>query len=283
MKLIKRLLLTVALLLVGALAALLVAYHYVQADPEFYRAYQWTSERRAEVNQQAVNKLLTIRNLAAAAQARELRGSTQPIDKPVTVTLSDEELNAFIFHNGEVFEGFREKCEQYVTDPGVFLRDGQVIFAGTVKDFGCVLSFHFAPSLDANGKLRLKLVKAMGGQLALPSGLVDGQLDRMSEALKHRLPGWRREAKMDRTGAANLNFVAAAMGQMLSDALAEVPTDAIVFLPVDGVKSYVPLQVTHIEAADHQLTMTVAPLSEAERGRLGERVKASRTAVAGVE
>src|SRR6266700_2989428 len=104
MKFMKRLLLVLAILLIGAILTAAVGYYMLKRRPSFYHSYKWKGDERSVVNQRAVDKLTQTRNFAADAAARERRatvkGTTLPSDaKPMTVTFSEEELNAFLLHN----------------------------------------------------------------------------------------------------------------------------------------------------------------------------------------
>src|SRR5881397_1492197 len=123
MKLLKRLLLVLAVLLIGAVLTASVGYYMLKRRPSFYHSYKWTGDERSVVNQRAVDKLTQTRNLAAESAARErqatARGTTKPGDsKPMTVTFSEEEINAFLLHN------FKDRLDDYVDDAGIFLGNG---------------------------------------------------------------------------------------------------------------------------------------------------------------
>src|SRR3954464_278308 len=164
MKWFKRLLLVLAVLLIGAVLTASVGYYMLKRRPSFYHSYKWQGDERSVVNQRAVDKITATRNLAAEASARErqatARGTTMPSDaKPMTVTFSEEELNAFLLHN------FKDRLDDYVDDPGIFLNEGELVLAGQIKESGYVVSFHFAPKIDEQGKFNLKLVGSYGGAL----------------------------------------------------------------------------------------------------------------------
>src|SRR2546430_17607480 len=74
MKLLKRLLLAVAILLVGAVVAASVGYYMLKRRPSFYHSYKWTGDQRSVVNQRAVDKLTLTRNFAADEAGQERRG-----------------------------------------------------------------------------------------------------------------------------------------------------------------------------------------------------------------
>src|SRR3954462_7852762 len=178
MKVLKRLLLLVAILLIGAVVTASVGYYMLKRRPSFYHSYKWKGDERSVVNQRAVDKLTQTRNFAAEAAANErqatVKGPPRPkVGKPMTVTFTEEELNAFLLHN------FKEKLDDYVEDPGIFLNQGAIILAGQIKDSGYVVSFHFEPKIDEAGNLHLKLVRSYGGNLPVPQSMLSAQFDKV--------------------------------------------------------------------------------------------------------
>jgi uncharacterized protein YpmS len=273
MKLFKRLLLVLCLVLLGVVVAAALGYFLLRGRPGFYRTYAWDGQQRSVVNQRAVEKLTLAQNLAARAQAGEQRAATAPAAvpsthtavEPLTVTFTEEELNAFLMHNVEASPDFKQKYEQYVKDPGVFLGDGQIILAGEVKDVGAVVSLHFAPKIDQQGRLHMPLVRSLGGRLPLPTAFMSQYVDRIRNALLSRLPQWQREASIDRTGRSNTSAVAAAMTKLLLGALNDRPSDAVLFMPIaDGSRS-VPLRLTDVQVKAEGITLCVQAMTAAER------------------
>ena len=281
MKFFKRLLLVLVLMLLGAVLAAAIGLYLLRGRPGFYRTYTWDGQQRSVVNQRAVDKLTLAQNLAARAQAGEQRASTAPTTaspttlpvEPLTVTFTEEELNAFLLHNVEASPDFKRKYEQYVKAPGVFLADGQVILAAEVKEVGSVVSLHFAPKIDGEGRLHMPLVKSLGGRLPLPTAFMGQYVDRIKSALLSRLPAWQREASIDRTGRSNTSAVAAAMTKLLLGALNDQPSDPVLFMPIaDGSRS-VPLRLTDVKVAEDDITLTVQAMTAAERELVLESIR----------
>jgi uncharacterized protein YpmS len=282
MKWLKRLFLLVAILLLGVIVLAAVGYHYLRQTPDFYRSYAWSAEQRSIINQQAVNKLLQARNIVADAHFAELRSANArkhgttlpqlPTVQPMTVSFTEEELNAFLSQNSETVAGFKEKLDQYLIRPGIFLKDRQIILAGEVKDLHSIVSCHFLPILDCDGMLHLALVKTSGGRLPLPRVVLSNQLDRIASVLQSRLPAWQRTAKMDPSGGSNASTVAAAMSKLFLGALADQPTDAVLFMPVDEKGTSVPLRLTQVKIEGNCLTLTVEPMSSQQRSALFARI-----------
>jgi len=275
MKMLKRLLLVLAVLLIGAVVAASVGYYMLKRRPSFYHSYKWTGDERSVVNQRAVDKLTQTRNFAADAAARErqarVKGTTLPGDaRPMTVTFSEEELNAFLLHN------FKDRLDDYVEDPGIFLGNGTIILAGQIKDSGYVVSFHFEPKIDEAGKLHLRLVKSYGGALPVPQSMVSSQFERVRAALKRHIPSWQESATLDARGANN-SAVAASMGKLILNALDDKPADPILFMPDDSGKS-LPLRLVDIQVGK-ELTLTVQPLTPEQRAELIKSIRSPLVAM----
>src|SRR4051812_39861936 len=275
MKLLKRLLLVVVVLLVGGVVAASVGYYMFKRRPSFYHSYKWSGEERSVVNQRAVDKLTQTRNFAAEAAARErqaaVKGTTRPDEaRPMSVTFSEEELNAFLLHN------FKDRLDDYVDDPGIFLGDGTIILAGQIKDSGYVISFHFEPKIDEQGRLQLRLVRSYGGALPVPQSMVSAQFDRVRDALKKRIPAWQESATLDTRGANN-SAVAASLGKLILNALDDKPADPILFMPDDSGRA-LPLRLVDISVGK-ELTLTVQPLTPEQRADLIKNIRSPIVAI----
>jgi hypothetical protein len=62
------------------------------------------------------------------------------------------------------------------------------------------------------------------------------------------------------------------MGDLLVNVLRDQPGEPVLFLPLVD-QGAVAVKLTHVEIKDHTLTLTVHPLSAAERAELLRRVK----------
>src|SRR5687768_12200598 len=102
----KRVLVVLGALLGAAVAACAVGLFLFRAEPDWYRLPQFSAEQREAAAQRATNKLAQIQNQAARARAAERMsrgegstGTTTPATHPsvdaITVTFTDDELNAF--------------------------------------------------------------------------------------------------------------------------------------------------------------------------------------------
>ena len=284
MKWIKYLFLLVVIVLVGVILSATLGYRYAHERPSFYRSYKWDAAQRSVVSQRALNKLLQTKELAAAAHFAEVRSRTQtrpsasvealvPKVQPLTISFTQEELNAFLFHNIDTFKDLRKKIEEHMTDPGIFLADGCLIVAGQIKGTGYLASFHFAPGLDEQGQLRLDFVKAMTGRLPVPKAVVAGHLKKLQDAIASRLPDLQRAAMMDDSGGSNPPMVMAAAAKLLLAALAGQPAPPVLFMPVDERGKAMPLRLTKVEVAGETLRLTVEPMTPAERAGVAERIR----------
>src|SRR4051812_49696380 len=86
---------------------------------------------------------------------------------------------------------------------------------GSVKDLGAILSVHFKPSLDADGRLRLQLERVLAGRLPLPASMWNKYSASLERTILRNLSRFQRQAKLDASGAANSPAVSAAMSKLL--------------------------------------------------------------------
>jgi len=268
----KRLLKLLALLLATILLLLVVAWCLLRSTPRHYRPYAWDPEQRSNINQQAVDKLLRAQNLAASAQAAEKRAQlapaqSPPVFPPLTISFSEEEINAFLLHNAEL-EGVKDRYERYVTEPGVFLRNARIILSARLNGFSCIASFHFQPLLDDRGQLHLRLVKTTAGLLPVPRVVLERHLNHLRSTLIPRLPQWQREAQIDSTGRANSSAAAAAMTLILISALDGTAADPVVFIPLSQGDKSSPLRVANLTVGQQSLAITLQPMSPEQRQAL---------------
>ncbi len=281
----KWLLLGVAALLVGLMILAAFGYRSLHQSPEFYRTFAWDSGTPI-LSQRVLDQVFQARSMAQAShyrEVREARGTARPTTAMappaaefVTLNVTEEELNAFLLHNSAAFQDFRSLAERYVSGMGFFLRDHRLIAAARISDLNCVVSFHFEPSIDDRGRLRLKLTKVLGGRLPLPQFLLAGQLDLLRQKLGSHMPQWQTAARIGPTGASNMSAMKVSVTRLVLDSLENQPTDAVLFMPVDeklGDRgNSVPLRITSIDIGDQCLSMTLRPMTRAERQELLARL-----------
>jgi hypothetical protein len=160
------------------------------------------------------------------------------------------------------------------------MQDGRLILAGRFKELDTVLSLHFAPRIDEQGRLNMHLERVLAGKLPLPTAIFNRYEQKITAALTRRLPNWRRNAAIDPTGIANGSAVSAATGQQLLDVLHERPTEPVVFLQLVSAGN-IPLKLRHIEVKDHAIQLTVQPMDPSERSALLERIREPEALAAG--
>lgn len=284
----KRLLIAVAVVILLAILATAVGYRQMHGVPDFYAHRNLNAQQMATAAETGLNKLINVQNWAAEHRARESArlhvgatnpaAATAPASKPAanttTVEFSEDELNAF-FQKWVSKEGWADKFGKYVADPAIFLQDNRVILAGTVKDMNTLASVYFEPKLDADGNLDLRLVKVLGGNLPLPKAVWAAQRDKLAQAVTDHLPEWKRDAAISPTGTANLDAVSAGLSEALLNVLRDRPSEPVIFLPVINAGA-VPARLTAVSIADKTLSVTVAPMTPAERQAFLDRLKGTR-------
>lgn len=281
-KFLKWTLLIFAIVLLGAIVSAIIGLHYLRGVPKFYKTYKWTGQQQSVVAQKVFDKLTQTREMAIRAHAAELQrrnGHPEvriPTD-PVTVTFTEEEINAAIHHSSEIFKAFTEKYREYLKDPGVFFDNGCIILAGEAG--GYIVGFYFRPQIDDRGDLRLDLVKATGGNLSLPKSLLDTQLEKLRTAILAKMPEWRKEAKIDDVGTVNRATVAAAMSNLLLCALSDQPAPAVLFMPKDEpAKKLIPVRISKVKIDDESLTLTMAPMDKQQRETMFRQIQGEAAA-----
>jgi hypothetical protein len=251
----------------------IIGWRMMQGTPDWYQPYTLSDSDRSAAAQRVIDKLIPIQNEAAFARGNERHpgtSTTQSADE-MTVSFSDQELTA-AFQDWSVINNTKAAYERFVLDPQVIMQEDRLILAGRFKELGTVLSLHFAPRIDEQGRLRLEIVRVLAGKLPLPAGLFRKYQDQLSTAIAQRIPAWRQSASIDATGVANRAAVAAATSGQLLDVLQNQPTEPVVFLQVLSAGT-VPLRINQVDVNDHSIQLTVQPMNAAERAALLERIR----------
>src|SRR5207249_2649706 len=141
---------------------------------------------------------------------------------------------------------WRARYDDYLEDPQVVLRDGNLILAARVKDLNAVASFIFRPRVDDRGKLHLELVRVAGGRLLLPDLVWGKWRDRIVESLHRQMPQWRQVARIDAAGAANFPAMAVTLSRLLFATARQEPAEPILFLPLVERGQAVPVRVVDV-------------------------------------
>jgi hypothetical protein len=282
MKFLKALIVFLVVLVLGAVLASVVGWFLLRGTPDWYKADAITAEQRQAAANKAEDMLTRMTNWAGAAQARR---ASQVADGPTTtqasgvlghepsqpfeIQFTDVELNAF-FNKWADLDDRRAVMDRYVENPRLALRDHQLILAGNVKDLGMVVSLQFEPKIDERGKLRMDLVRVMGGLLPLPDAMWADKREKFEKMLRSELPKYQRSAKFSSEGTANGAAASAAMDKLLLATLNREPAAPVVFVPyqVSRLNSSVPAKITAVSIQDHTLTMTVEQMTTDERDAL---------------
>ncbi|CAN5598322.1 hypothetical protein BH09PLA1_BH09PLA1_32820 [soil metagenome] len=283
-KWLKRLMLLVALVLVILLGGAIVIVTMIRSRPDFYRPKQFSAAQRADAARSAEDKFIQIQNQAARTSAEEsarrrraaTNSSTQPIvfnGEPVTITFTEAELNAF-FDKWSNFQNWKGGYENYIEEPVLILRDDRVILAAKMKDPSLVVSLHFEPSIDADGRLNLELARILGGVMPLPEAMIGKYQEKLTSSIARRLPAWQQAAEIDSAGTANANAIAASAGKLLVHMLRHEPSEPVLFLPVFGQKGSVPVKIQAVQITEGELTVTIQPMSREEQQSLLQRIRA---------
>jgi hypothetical protein len=284
MKWFKRILLLLALGLVMVIVLSACSYWMLRRQPEWYVPANLTPEMRQAAAARVQHEFSRVGEMAADLRAYEARrqkavreGTTLPASQvpgPITVRLTQEELNAFYTTNAR-FRGWEEDISPYVQDPQIVLQDGRLIIAGKVAELGgIVASMHFAPSVDASGQLHLDLVRVLGGRLPLPEAIAGKYREKLINAVQRKLPQWQRQAKMDNNGLPNEPAVSAAMAKLLMNSINQQPGDPVVFLPLSAQPiQYIPVKLSAVAATDGAIEFTLEPLNDSQRARVIERIR----------
>src|SRR5688572_21419221 len=165
------------LLFVAVLAAGL-GYWLFRGTPSWYRPAALTPEQRTAAAESAERKVRDTYRFAAQLQASEQRqiyaasrggasngastqGAAAAADE-FTTAFTEDELNAF-FQKWSSVHRWDAHYGPYISDPAVVLRDGKLIFAGTMKEIGAVASVHFLPGVTPDGRLSLRLSGVYAG------------------------------------------------------------------------------------------------------------------------
>ncbi len=288
-KTLKTLLILIAIGLIGLMLFFAGSYYLLTGTPDWYQPNLLSPAQRQQAANSAVRKYGRMQNWAAAGQAAETRHTLgkpatrdDGADQTFTVSFSEDELNGFIYEWSQVYHWDRW-YSKYVQDPMVVVQDGHLVLAGKLKDHDAVVSFHFDPKLDADGRLHLNLVKVRGGNLPLPTAVWSSQRRKLESALERRLPDWRKQAELQPGGAANDPAVFGGLAELALSAMGEGEGgDPVIFLLVGSEFSEprkLPVRMTEVSLADHMLSLTVERLTPSQRADWLSRLRKPLSAV----
>lgn len=276
----------VAIIAIVALVALAVgaAVVWVQitAAPDFYRRYEWSDAQRSVLSQQALNSMLLAQKSAQESYFGAVRAmrdriaglkAVEPPPRQVTISLTQEQANAFIEHNLQTFTHIQDRYAHLFREPAVFFRDGRIVLAGRTARPECLASLHYRATLDGEGRLCATLERTMAGRVPVPRSVLEGRIERAAESLRPSIAAWKRQANMDDAGGLNAAAVNAGLGLMLLDIAAGRPTDAVMFVPVNDKGTAVPMLITALRVDEEALTVSAKPMSRAQTQALLERIR----------
>jgi hypothetical protein len=293
MKWLKRLLRIVALVVVLVVVGAGVAWYLLRGTPSWYEVVQVDPAARQAAAVRAENELKRTIDWAASQQAEEraalyaARGAPAAAPsssaagpstrRALSVTFTEQELNAAFEKWGKAY-GWDTAYGHYITDPRIILHDGRLIFAGDVPSVGTVVSLHFQPAVDQEGRLQFELVRVLGGRLPLPESAFDKYRRKLEAKVRASLPELQRGADIKPDGSANDKAVAAALAKLLLRVLDRRPGEAVVFLPANqGTR--VPVKLADVNIEGKSIGLTVQLMTPQERAELLRRIREPHDAV----
>ncbi len=275
----KRSLLTTALGLVLLAALAGGGFWLFHITPSWYRPLAHTAAQWAQAATRAEAKLLELRNWAAESHARlsatrsaQKNGAPTTAAVPVTISFEEEELNGF-FDKWSRYAHWQQHYGKLIENPTLVLRNGSLILAAWVPDMNTVVSAHFRPQVDDQGRLCANLVRVMGGRLPMPKAVFSAQSKRLAALVQYKLPKMQQQAHIDASGAANASAIGAAMAKLLLSTLDREPAEATFFLPLLDQPRGMPVRLTAVRIENKTLTMTVETLNEPQRKTLLDRIR----------
>ena len=257
---------------VGMLLLILgIGLGLLMGEPSYYHAAAMTREQIESAAKRVEDKLVEIRNLAVERRLDQTAGPAAGTDTVYVVTFTQDELNGFLAKWSEL-SAVRNAWGNRISRPAVALRKGEIILAAKTDlgRFTAVLGVHLRPTVSGEG-LRLSLARLSAGRLPLPRATIEGELSRITAPLARRLPEWRRNARLDRTGAANEDALKALYAHLLIESLTDQPVDPVVLVPLDGGRG-IPVRLTDIELTDGAITVQATPLDPAARSAFLRRL-----------
>jgi len=282
MKWFKRFLMFIACLVVMLVVVSSCSVYMLKKDPEWATRPPMTPQMRDEAVARAQTQFSRVEDLATSLRAYEARrqkairdGTTLPSDelpKPVTLRLTEDELNA-VFQTFSRARGWDQDLKQYMSDPTIILQKDNLILGGRLNELHVVASAYFNTSIDDNGQFRLDLVRVLGGKLPLPDMIFDKYRKTLVGGLQRRLPPLQNAAKIDPRGVPNDSTVQASLTKLLLQSIQHQPSEPVFFLPLLTAKGTVPVRLADVQVTEQHIQMTIAPMSEAERSEMLERLK----------
>ncbi len=273
MKLIlRRILLVIAILLCVIFVSGVFAYHQYRAIPDWYVEQPVNPADQKIAANSADQKLADMFSWAAAVQAfnaRQLRGDPgQSPGDSKTITLSDQELNAFLnAWNNPGLNSVEDKLSHYFTEGRLALAGGKLIVAGKSRDLGVIISAALEPSVDSSGQFHLQWDGLSAGELNIPRAAFSSRLRDVNSQLQDQLQRYQASADVDKTLIGNTAAVQAAFTRWMLDAINGQASDSTAFIPFDvgNFQTAEAVKLTAVQVQGSSIALTFQTLSPAQR------------------
>jgi len=252
--------------------------------PSWYHHSRLTAEQSMAAANRADQKIADVFSWVASVQAQNVRrhlGTSAPVDQSdppaasKTVTLSDEELNAFMqsWDNPDKSE-LQQTLAKFFSEGRLVLVDDGIIVAGQSTDFGTLASAQFNPVIDPEGKLWLRFQGIQAGLLPVPQSVVASKVDRFTKYLRERLSTYQQTANIDPTLTANGAAIEAGYTRLLLDGLNYGASAPILFVPFDlgNFHSAMPVKLSALKVSQGQVTLTLVPLSDSDQSTIEDLI-----------
>lgn len=126
------------------------------------------------------NRTIPVSTDAASQLQTDVARSWQDgaVSGQVTLTITEAQLTSFLAAK------LQQKSDPFITNPQVYLQDGQIQIYGTAKQgyFRATAAIVLTAGVDENGKLKIVLTSANFGPLPIPSGLLEALTAMIEEA-----------------------------------------------------------------------------------------------------
>lgn len=282
MKWLKRLLILVALALLGAIGCSLIGIYLYHGTPSRYRPRIATTQQVRDAANRADQKLLDLFSWAASARAQRLRkinGFSRPGEAavgPKTVSFDEDEINSFA--NSWKSPGkdeLEERISRYFTEGRVVLEDNTLVLVGQSPAFNTLASAEFRPRIDEEGNLRVDLESLRAGMLPVPQSALGTQLVRLEALLRQQSASEEPAVHIDSGQTANGAALAASWLRLLLCSLTDQPANPILIIPFDmsDLRRGFPVKLTAVEINEGRITLTMEPITPDEQGKLLEELK----------
>jgi hypothetical protein len=261
-KWIKRLLLLVALGLLGVIAFALIGLWMLKSDPVWYQPNHLNAQQSAVAAKSMEDKLVTFQNWA--------RAGTTP---QITIEITGDELTSFSAKWAEVW---KDRYGNFMTDPRMYLHDSTLIIAGRLTERNILASLHLDPRITDAGTFQPNLLSVRGGMLALPDRMLNKPKQKAIADLQAHLPELLRRSKLNKNGTANEAMALASAGQWVLAMLKGDAAEPYLYIPnADTTPSSSLVKLKHIRIDGTTLKIDAERPTPADRSALLDRMQSS--------